>query len=148
MRFHIHQAKFCSRATFSDCDSKGTSLRQEIGDKRWREKSVASRVGFCQLGSARDPSRCVSFWHHLAWDPSIEALCKTCVMPIQQWRDCRPKRYLGIKLRHIPLHRVRWAAIQDASWANRCRGPLSRSFFGWVQLRWSFGTMLHLHLLC
>ena len=26
--------------------------------------------------------------------------------------------YLGIKLPHIPLHKVRWATIQDASWAN------------------------------
>ena len=26
--------------------------------------------------------------------------------------------YLGIKLPRIPLHKVRWATIQDASWAN------------------------------
>ena len=26
--------------------------------------------------------------------------------------------YLGIKLPHIPLHKVRWATIQDTSWAN------------------------------
>ena len=26
--------------------------------------------------------------------------------------------YFGIKLPHIPLHKVRWATIQDASWAN------------------------------
>ena len=26
--------------------------------------------------------------------------------------------YLGIKLPHIPLHKVRWAALHDASWAN------------------------------
>ena len=28
------------------------------------------------------------------------------------------ERYFGIKLPHIPLHKVRWATIQDASWAN------------------------------
>ena len=26
--------------------------------------------------------------------------------------------YLEIKLPHIPLHKVRWATLQDASWAN------------------------------
>ena len=26
--------------------------------------------------------------------------------------------FLGIKLPHIPIHQVRWAAVQDASWAD------------------------------
>ena len=26
--------------------------------------------------------------------------------------------FLGIKLPHIPIHQVRWATVQDASWAN------------------------------
>ena len=39
--------------------------------------------------------------------------------------------YLGIKLRHIPLHRVRWASLPRRLLGKRCRGPLSRSFF-WV----------------
>ena len=30
----------------------------------------------------------------------------------------RAEPYLGIKLPHIPLHKVRRATIQDASWAN------------------------------
>ena len=26
--------------------------------------------------------------------------------------------FLGVKLPHIPIHHVRWATVQDASWAN------------------------------
>ena len=26
--------------------------------------------------------------------------------------------FLGVKLPHIPIHQVRWATVQDASWAN------------------------------
>ena len=26
--------------------------------------------------------------------------------------------FLGVKLPHIPIHQVRWAAVQVASWAN------------------------------
>ena len=36
--------------------------------------------------------------------------------------------YLGIKLPHIPLHKIRWATIQDASWANAAENHSKGAF--------------------
>ena len=30
----------------------------------------------------------------------------------------KAENFLGVKLPHIPIHHVRWATVQDASWAN------------------------------
>ena len=36
----------------------------------------------------------------------------------------RAEPFLGVKLPHIPIHQVRWAVVQDASWANAAHLPL------------------------
>ena len=39
--------------------------------------------------------------------------------------------FFGIKLPHIPIHIVRRATVQDASWANAAEDHTQRAFFGW-----------------
>ena len=70
-----------------------------------------------QLGPAGDPSRCVSFgitWHRSINRSTLQDLCdaNTAVDRL------KAEPYLGIKLPHIPTHKVRWVTIQDASRAN------------------------------
>ena len=38
---------------------------------------------------------------------------------------------LGVELPHIPLHQVRWATVQDASWANAAEDHSQGAFLGW-----------------
>ena len=36
--------------------------------------------------------------------------------------------FLGVKLPHIPIHHVRWATVQDASWANAAEDDSQGAF--------------------
>ena len=115
--FHFHLAKFVRERLPPIVIPKGrrSDKKSETSDGEKRQlRAVWGSVNWVQRETCPD----VSAWHHLAWDQSIEALYKTCVTQIQQWRYCKAEPYLGIKLPHIPLRKVRWATIQDASWAN------------------------------
>ena len=36
----------------------------------------------------------------------------------------KAEAFLGVKLPHIPIHQVRWATAQEASWTNAAHLPL------------------------
>ena len=42
--------------------------------------------------------------------------------------------FFGVKLPHIPIHQVRWATVQDASWANAAEYHSQGAFSGWCNL--------------
>ena len=38
--------------------------------------------------------------------------------------------FVGVELPHIPLHQVRWATVEDASWANAAEDHSKGAFLG------------------
>ena len=56
--------------------------------------------------------------HHLACDRSITVLCKILCDANVAVERLKSEPFLGVKLPLIPVHQVRWATVQDASWAN------------------------------
>ena len=53
--------------------------------------------------------------------PDVSALASLNHSSVQDLCDAKRSKaepFLGVKLPHIPIHQVRWATVQDASWAN------------------------------
>ena len=78
--FHIHQAKFV-RERLSPIvipNGRRSDKKSETSDG---EKMQLRAVWVLSTGSSERPVQMCQLWHHLAWSPSIEALCKICVTP-------------------------------------------------------------------
>ena len=71
------------------------------------------RCGAQSIGSNERVALTCQHWHHLAWDHSQDS----CDANVAVER-LKAEPFLGVKLPHIPIHHVRWATVQDASWAN------------------------------
>ena len=56
--------------------------------------------------------------------------------------------FLGVKLPHIPIHHVRWATVQDASWANAAEDHSQGAFLGWCNFSRIVEQSAFLLLLC
>ena len=64
--FHIHQAKFVRERLSPIVIPKGRRSDKKSETSDGEKKATSSCVGFCQLGSSRDTSRCIGFgitWH-------------------------------------------------------------------------------------
>ena len=115
--FKVHQAKFINERL-----SPITLLRGRRSDKKAEttdsEKSqlraVWGSVNWVQRETRPDVSARASLGMGAINHSTVQDLCDANAAVEILKND----PYLGIQIPHIPLHRVRWATIQDASWAN------------------------------
>ena len=115
--FHIHQAKFVRERLSPIVIPKGrrSDKKSETSDGEKRQlRAVWSSVNWVQRETRPDVSALASLGMGSINRSTVQDLCdaNTAVERL------KAEPYLGIKLPHIPLHKVRWATIQDASWAN------------------------------
>ena len=80
--FHVHQAKFVQERDCPPyfCDSKKTSLRQEIPKPLKVKRGNCVQCGALSIGSSGRPV--LMCWHHSAWGHSVTVQCKICVTRI------------------------------------------------------------------
>ena len=115
--FHIHQAKFVRERLSPIVIPKGrrSDKKSETSDEEKRQlRAVWGSVNWVQRETRPDVSALASLGMGSINRSTVQDLCdaNTAVERL------KAEPYLGIKLPHIPLHKVRWATIQDASWAN------------------------------
>ena len=109
--FHIHQAKLVRERVSPNVNPQGRrSDKSETSDGEQRQL----RADWVQRETRPDVSPLAPLGMGSTNRSTVQDLCdaKTAVERL------KAEPYLGIKLPHIPLHKVRWATIQDASWAN------------------------------
>ena len=85
--FHIHQAKFVRERLSPITIPKGRRSDKKSETSDGERKGNYELSGVLSIGFNERHVQMYQPWHHLAWYQSIEALCKTCVTQIQQWRD-------------------------------------------------------------
>ena len=122
--FHIHQAKFVCERLSPIVIPKGRRSNKKSETIDGEKKQLRAVWGFCQLGPTRDVSALASLGMGSINRSDVQDLCdaNTAV------EGFKAERYLGIKLPHIPLHKVRWATIEDASWASAAEGHSQGAF--------------------
>ena len=86
------------------------------------------RCGAQPIGSNERVALTYQHWHHLAWDQSITVPCKILCDAKVAVKRLKDEPFLGVKLPHIPIHHVRWATVQDASWANAAEDQSQGAF--------------------
>ena len=112
--FHIHQAKFVSERLSPIVIPKGrrSDNKSQTSDEEKRQlRAVWGSVNGVQRETRPDVSALASLCMGSINRSTVQDLCNasTAVERLKAG---------GIKLPHIPLHKVRWATIQDTSWAN------------------------------
>ena len=125
--FHIHQAKFVRERLSPITIPKGrrSDKKSETSDGEKRQlRAVWGSVNWVQRETRPDISALASLGMRSINRSTVQDLCdaNTAVERL------RAEPYLGIKLPHIPLHKVRWATIQDASWANAAEDHTQGAF--------------------
>ena len=115
--FHIHQATFVRERLSPIVIPKGrrSDKKSETsdGDKR-QLRAVWGSVNWVQRETRPDVSALASLGMGSINRSTVQDLCDA----ITAVERLKAEPYLGMKLPHIPLHKVRWANIQDRSWAN------------------------------
>ena len=110
-------------------------------EKKRQLRAVWGSANWVQRETRPDVSALASFGMGSINRSTVQDLCdaNTAVERL------KAEPYLGIKLPHIPLHKVRWATIQDASWANAAEDHSQVAFLvGATSVE--LWKMLHLHL--
>ena len=115
--FHIHQAKFVRERLSPIMIPKGrrSDKKSETSDgEKIQLRAVRGSVNWVQRETRPDITALASLGMGSINRSTVQDSCdaNTAVERL------KAEPYLGIKLPHIPLHKVRWAIIQDASWAN------------------------------
>ena len=103
--FHVHQAKFVRERLTPIVFQKGrrSDRKSETSDGEKRQlRAVWVPSALASLGV-----RSINHSTGQEWCDSNSAVERLKAEP-----------FLGIKLPHIPIHKVRWVRIQDPSWAN------------------------------
>ena len=114
--FHIHQAKFVQERLSPIVIPRGR--RSDKKSETTGKRGNCVRYGVQSIGFSERVALTCQHWHHLAWrslnHSTVQVLCDANVAV----ERLKAEPFLGIKLPHIPIHQVRWATVQDASWAN------------------------------
>ena len=111
------------------------------GEKR-QLRAVWSSTNWVQRASRPDVSALASLGMGSLNHSIVQDLCDANVAV----ERLKAEPFLGLKLPHIPIHHVRWATVQDASWANAAEDHSQGAFL--VQLLQDCGTICLLLLLC
>ena len=115
--FHIHQAKFVRERLSPIVIPKGrrSDKKSETSDgEKGQLRAVWGSVNWVQREIRPDVSALASLGMGSINRSTVQDVCdaNTAVERL------KAQPYLGIKLLHIPLYKVRWATSQDASRAN------------------------------
>ena len=128
--FHVHQAKFVRERL-----SPTVILKVRRSDKTSETTEGEKRQLRAVWGSIT--------WVQRETRPDVSALAPLGVgslnhSTVQDLRDAnvaverlKAEPFLGVKLPHIPIHQVRWASVQDASWASAAEDHSQRCFLLW-----------------
>ena len=115
--FHVHQAKFVHERLSPIVIPRGrrTDTKSETteGEKR-QLRAVWSSVNSIQRDTPPEVSALASLGMGSLNHGTVQDLCDAN-MAVER---LKAEPFLGVKLPHIPIHQARWAAVQDASWAN------------------------------
>ena len=115
--FHIHQAKFVQERLSPIAIPRGrrSDKKSETTDGEKRQlRAVWGSINWVQRESRPDVSALASLGMGSLNHSTVQDLCDANVAV----ERLKAEPFLGIKLPHIPFHQVRWATVQDASWAN------------------------------
>ena len=115
--FHIHQAKFVQERLSPIVIPRGrrSDKKSETTDSEKKQlRAVWGSINWVQRESRPDVSALASLGMGSLNHSTVQDLCDANVAV----ERLKAEPFLGIKLPHIPLHQVRWATVQDASWAN------------------------------
>ena len=121
--FHVHQAKFVQERLFPVVIPRGrrSDKKFETTDGKKRQlRAVWSSANRVQRETRPGVSALASLGMGSLNHSTVQDLCDAN-MAVER---LRAEPSLGVKLPHIPIHQVRWAAVQDASWANAAHLPL------------------------
>ena len=136
--FHVRQAKFVQerlsptlipRGRRSDKKSETTE-----GEKRQLRAAWGS-VNLVQRETRPDVSALASLGMGSLNHSTVQDLCDAN-MAVERLES---RTFLGVKLPHIPIHKVRWATVQDASWANAAEDHSQGAFLVGVGWWWKVG---------
>ena len=144
--FHIHQAKFVRERLSPIVIPKGhrSDKKSETSDEEKRQlRAVWSFVNSVHRETRPDVSALASLGMGSINRRTVQDLCdaNTAVERL------KAEPYLGIKLPHIALHKVRWAIFKTRH--GRMLLKITVKELSWlVRRQWSCGTTLHLLSLC
>ena len=93
------------------------------GEKR-QLRAVWGSVNWVQRETRPDVSALASLGMGSLNHSTVQDLCDAN-MAVER---LKAEPLFGVKLPHIPIHQVRWATIQDASWANAAEDPSQGAF--------------------
>ena len=115
--FKVHQAKFVQERLKPIVIPKGrkSDKKAETTDgEKSQLRAVWGSINWVQRETRADVSGLASLGMSRINQSTVQDLCDAneCVELLQKTPD------LGIIIPHIPLSQVRWACVQDASWAN------------------------------
>ena len=120
--FHVHHAKFVQERLFPIVISRGrrSDKKSETTDGEKRQlRAVWSSANRVQRETRPGVSALASLGMGSLNHSTVQDLCDAN-MAVER---LKAEPFLGVKLPHIPIHQVRWAVVQDASWANAAHLP-------------------------
>ena len=113
----VHQAKFVQERLSPIVIPRGrrSDKKSETTDGEKRQlRAVWGSINWVQRDSRPDVSALASLGMGSLNHSTVQDLCDANVAV----ERLKAEPFLGVKLPHIPIHHVRWATVQDASWAN------------------------------
>ena len=115
--FHVHQAKFARKRLSLVVIPKGrrSEKKSETTDGEKRQlRAVWGSVNWVQRETRPDVSALASLGMRSLNQSTVQDLSDANAAVVR----LKAEPFLGIKLPHIPIHKVRGATVEDASWAN------------------------------
>ena len=115
--FHIHQVKFVQERLSPIVIPRGrrSDKKSETTDGEKRQlRAVWGSINWVQRESRPNVSALASLGMGSLNHSTVQDLCDANVAV----ERLKAEPFLGVKLPHIPIQHVRWATVQDASWAN------------------------------
>ena len=104
-------------------DKKSETTEGEMRQLR----AVWDSVNWVQRETRPDVSALASLGMGSVSHSTVQDLCDAN-MAVER---LKAELLLGVELPHILLHQVRWATVQDASWANAAEDHSQGAFLGW-----------------
>ena len=115
--FRAHQAKFVQERLSPVVIPRGrrSDKKSETTDGEKRQlRAVWCSINWVQRETRPDVSALASLGMGSLNHSTVQDLCDAN-MAVER---LKAEPFLGVKLPHIPIQQVRWATVQDASWAN------------------------------
>ena len=125
--FKIHQAKFIKERLVPVEIAKGRKSDKKAETSPGEKSQLRAVLGSCnwvQREARPDASALTSLCMSRVNESTVQDLCDAneCVQIVKK------DPHLGLVIPHIPPKQLRWATIQDASWANAAENHSQGAF--------------------